>query len=208
MSAFLSGEFFLKNRPNGGTVVLRRTVFISVLLYLLAIGFKSRLAPGATWHPDWTVARELISETLPWFGAIFAGVYVALYSRFASQWNYLASLYNQIMSTLVEHPPVGSTSEDMLALWQAGFIEDAEELHLARKPMFASVIASMLDEKAVRDAYIAYAPGGEPRLRQLEAAVERVLSHSRDKHSAPAKPEPLPASVPLAQIQPDATPSG
>ncbi len=33
---------------------------------------------------------------LPTFGAIFAAVYFALYARFASQWSYLANLYNKI----------------------------------------------------------------------------------------------------------------
>jgi hypothetical protein len=200
MMDYISGEFLLKNRPNGGTVVLRRTLLISVAAYLLAIGVRSRLELGAMWAFDMSVARKLVVDTIPWFGAIFAGTYVALYARFASQWNYLASLYNQIMVALAQHPPEGMTSSEILALWQAGFIEDAEELHLARKPMFASVIASMLTETAVRDAYVSYTPGGKARLDKLEAGVEAVLDRVRKKY-APHSSSPVSTS-PASEAQP------
>jgi hypothetical protein len=104
----LSCEFVLKRMPNGGTAVLLRSVLISIGLYLVVIAFKSRITPGATWSFDSAVFRSLLADTIPWFGAIFAGVYVALYSRFASQWNYVASLYNQIMQTAVQHPRAAS----------------------------------------------------------------------------------------------------
>jgi hypothetical protein len=92
MIHYLSGEFLLKKMPNGGTAVLIRSGIISLGLYFAAIAIKSRIVPGATWHFDLTQLRLIVADTIPWFGAIFAGVYVALYSRFASQWNYLASL--------------------------------------------------------------------------------------------------------------------
>lgn len=194
MSIF-AGEFFLKSRPNGGTVVLRRALFVSFLLYTLAIGAKSRLAAGATWTFDFAVARALVAETIPWLGAIFAGVYVALYTRFASQWSYLAGLYNQIMQAQVESAATPGEKAECLALWQAGFIEDAEDLHLSRKVMFAPIIANMLTNADVRKAYVEYAPGGEARLRKLELSVEKVMDRIRKRYAATT---PVP-EVPVSQ---------
>ena len=180
MIGFLSGETILKFRPNGGTAVFIRTCFVSTLVYILAISLKACLAPAAILEFDGTEAKFLIAETIPWFGAIFAGVYVALYSRFASQWNYLASLYNQMMATAVQSPPDERTSSEILRTWQAGFVEDAEELHLAGKPLFASVIRSLLAKPDVRQAYLDHTPGGLVRLMLLEQKV----THITDKTAA------------------------
>ena len=181
MTNYLSGEFILKRYPNGGLAVLLRSLWITVILYSIAIAIKSRIAPHATWSPSIAVARDLISNTMPWFGAIFAGVYAALYARFASQWSYLANLYNQIMCTQVQCDASGTMHHGAMALWQAGFIEDAEALHLARKPMFASVIVSMLGNDKVRDAYTKYTPGGSARLETLEASVKAVVSKAEQQ---------------------------
>lgn len=175
MTNYLSGEFILRRCPNGGLAVLLRSLWITFILYFIAIGVKSRIAPHATWSPSIAAARYLISNTIPWFGAIFAGVYAALYARFASQWSYLANLYNQIMCAQVQCGASGTMHREAMALWQAGFIEDAEALHLARKPMFASVILSMLGNDKVRDAYKQYTPGGNARLETLEASLKTVI---------------------------------
>lgn len=178
MIRHLSCEFVLSKMPNGGTAVLIRSTIISFGLYLVAIALRSRIAPGATWQFDMVALRTVIADTIPWFGAIFAGVYIALYSRFASQWNYLANLYNQIMQAAVQNPPSGISPESALRLWQAGFIEDAEDLHLAGKPMFASVIRSMLAKPEVQSYFITHAPGGAERLARLERRVANALESS------------------------------
>ena len=208
MIRHLSCEFVFKRMPNGGTAVLIRSAIISVYLYLIAIAFKSRIAPGATWHFDPTAFRALIAETIPWFGAIFAGVYIALYSRFASQWNYLASLYNQIMQAEMGNPPNGISQESVLRLWQAGFIEDAEDLHLAGKPMFAAVIRSMLVKPQIRADFIVHAPGGAKRLAKLELIVANALaSFIRDQgfevtdKAMPAAASTAPAATPKPVVE-------
>lgn len=198
----LSCEFVLKRMPNGGTAVLLRSILISAGLYLVAIGFKSRIAPGATWSFDSAAFRSLLEDTIPWFGAIFAGVYVALYSRFASQWNYVASLYNQIMQTAVQNPPSGITHESALRLWQAAFIEDAEDLHLATKPMFASVIRSMLARPETRAYFVAHAPGGEPRLDKLEQRIARALRSSILHQGLEISEKTMPTSTPEPPLKP------
>lgn len=204
MIRYLSGEFVLKRMPNGGTAVLLRSLIISVVLYTAVVVFKARITPGASWAFDWAAGRAILADTVPWFGAIFAGVYVALYSRFASQWNYLASLYNQIMATAVQHPPDGVTATQALHLWQAGFIEDAEDLHLATKPMFASVIRSMLKRKTIRDDFIEHAPGGAARLSALEQQVMCALKRSV-KHRGLDSEQGLTASAGAPPAAPSAS---
>jgi hypothetical protein len=104
-------------------------------------------------------------------GAIFAGVYAALYSRFVSQWNYLASFYNQLMHTLVTHTREGR-DEEQLIQWKASFVEDAYELHLACKPIFAPMVKSLLEDSDVRAAFRDSTSGGSKKLEVLDALIK------------------------------------
>lgn len=174
----ISGEFLPRRRPNSGTVVLVRSLLSALAVYLTAIGIHSRLQPGSTWRPSWHEFRLLTANTLPWFGAIFAVTYAALYSRFSSQWTYLANLYNSIMTAQIQAP----RDEDncrAYAAWMAGFIEDAEELHLALKPIYASVILSLLEKPGVREMYATHTPGGKTRLANLEAQLCALQGRER-----------------------------
>jgi len=109
---------------------------------------------------------------------IFGGVCAAFYSRFASQWQYLADLYNQIKAEDIalaihfhdakqatrklahDSSPDGSDvssdqsdetkdPRDLLAELMNGFIVDAFTLHLARKSLFRSVIANWAEKPRV-----------------------------------------------------------
>jgi hypothetical protein len=172
-----SGECLLNNRSNGGTVVLARAFFSALVIYLITIGAKSKLMAGSTWGFSWPEFRTIAGETIPWFGAIFAGAYAALYTRFSSQWSYLADLYNQIMAAQVQSPWSDENSKSYSA-WMAGFIEDAEELHLALKPIYSAVILSMLERSSVREAYIESTAGSSERLDRLVHAVTTI--HQRE----------------------------
>ena len=116
------------------------------LLSALGLGLRSYFkagCPGASCDFHIGALWENGAETVPWLGAIFGGVYAALYARFASQWGYLAGVFNQIRQMLATWKP-GGGNVDHLFLWQAGFIEDALDLHLATKPMFATFIGRLL----------------------------------------------------------------
>jgi len=83
--------------------------------------------------------------------AVFAGSYAAFYVRFASQWSYLAGVYNQIKSTecrLQER----EEEPEALAEWKSGFIEDAYLLHLINKQGFADTIWEWTKDKDVLEA--------------------------------------------------------
>lgn len=69
-------------------------------------------------------------------GATFGATYAALYTRFSSQWTYLAGLYNQLMATQA-HAPIDNDPEraGIYLAWEAAFIEDADDLHLSTKPI-------------------------------------------------------------------------
>lgn len=70
-------------------------------------------------------------------------------------------------------------TKQALANWKAGFIEDADALHLATKPMFAVIIRHWLAEEVVRSEYLAYGLYGQQRLPQLEKDIARVLDSPR-----------------------------
>jgi hypothetical protein len=169
MIRWLSGEFLLDRKANGGTVVLLRAVWIGILGTLFVAIMRELLDPYSVCGFSLHNFRKAIYSAMPAGGGFFAGSYAALYARFASQWTYLAGVYNQIMAAKLR-PIEGDESRLALRRWQAGFIADARELHLAFKPMFVSVIAAMLSEKDVRAAYLD--ANGEKELATLEARLK------------------------------------
>jgi hypothetical protein len=192
----VSGEFFLDWRANGGVVVFLRALWTSLCVYIPTIFLKEVIRPGHLWEPDCDAFRRAVVDTIPWFGAIFAVTYAALYTRFASQWAYLAGLYNEIMTAQVRNPP-NLASESYYYAWKAGFIEDAETLHLATKPMFASVVQGMLQNNEIRAAYVAHTIGGEARLTELERQINTALQQESTRRTL-ALPS-MPGSKSLTQ---------
>lgn len=85
------------------------------------------------------------------------------------------------MQTTIQTPPNGVSAEAALRKWHAGFIEDAEDLHLARKPIFATVIKSMLENNETRNLFIKYAPGGQERLDKLEEIIYEVQKRATNR---------------------------
>lgn len=180
MMRILSAEFLFDKRANGGTVVLFRSLWVTAIVYTVALLVKEVTDPASIpW--TWSV-RSLVTaiyETIPWIGAIFAGAYVAFYTRFSSQWTYLAGLYNQILQAQAASPAPKSKTLDV---WWAAFIEDALELHLATKPMFAALIRYLLKTRpTVKQEFIDGVPGGSWRMLQLEEDVERVCKEHEEK---------------------------
>jgi hypothetical protein len=130
-----------------------------------------------------TALRLALKNTLPWYGAIFAGVYAALYARFSSQWTYLAALYYQIKATEAQ-VVAGSTSSsktgEIITSMKASFIEDADDLHLALKPMFAALIRTWSQDEKVKVEFVEYAPGGQLRFNSLLEEVNSQV-HKYEK---------------------------
>lgn len=173
----LSAEFFLYNRPNGGRVVLRRAIWATIVVYAPTITLLELLAPNREWSFSHDALFAVLRETIPWFGAIFGAMYVALYTRFSAQWTYLAEFYNQIMETRCQNPVSDGDGDEAYSEWQAAFVEDADDLHLVTKPMFALAVDEMLSRHEVADAFVATAAGGYARLRNIKARIRlaRVL---------------------------------
>ncbi|MBN8220932.1 MAG: hypothetical protein J0L53_08395 [Spirochaetes bacterium] len=122
-----------------------------------------------------------------WFGVMFASAYAALYTRFSSQWLYLSNLYNQIkqaeLSTKKEQQPTKAEMEIVLAEWKAGFIEDAQVLHLSSKAFFATIIQNWLEDTVVSEKFKLLTTGGEKRLIDLEKIVKNVCAREKAKYS-------------------------
>lgn len=188
--SLISFEFLLltkSKRPNGGDIILARAFLSSLLLYLLAIGIRDFTYADSTFSFSMTELKNDVNHTLSWYGAIFAAMYAGLYARFASQWSYLANLYNQIKATeirsltsLAEKNPSDDSAKKVmqaLAEWKAGFVEDAENLHLATKKSIVATIWFWLREDAVKRAYLAATPGGKERYQPLMNAVKKVADN-------------------------------
>lgn len=170
---FVTLEFVLTKlaRSNGGNVILLRSVLIAIFSYSFVVLVLAYFSPELFDERFYVIFIKKIE----WLGAIFAASYIGLYARFASQWTYLASLYNQIKQAEVE---LGDSKESAaLASWKAGFVEDSDDLHLAAKPIFASVVRFWMADDNVRARFVEQAPGGEGRARRLcelaNAAYER-----------------------------------
>ena len=103
---------------------------------------------------------------MPWLGAIFAGVYVALYARFSAQFSYLAGVYNQLMETAASSPR-DDHKDEILDTWYAGFVEDAVALHLASKRMFSVTVWLMLEQPRVYRLFTQYTVKGDERAKRL-----------------------------------------
>jgi hypothetical protein len=147
---WLTGEPLLACHANCGAVILVRTIWTSFVLLCVAVALLNVLDPDRLWVFDLKQAQRDLVMHDTWLGAFFAGSYVAFYTRFASQWAYLADLYNKIKAAECS---LSADRTTVLASWKAAFIEDCEAVHLARKPIFAAIIVAWSSESAVREAF-------------------------------------------------------
>jgi hypothetical protein len=175
-----TGEFFLDTRCNGSAVIVLRSLWTGLAIYASALAVRNFVDPTRTWSFSLLDLRKQIVATSPWLGPIFGAAYASFYARFSSQWSYLASLYNQIKQ--LECGSINPNAECIADL-KAAFIEDAEELHLARKPIFASTIWAWAKDETVRNHFAENAPGGKDRLEVLLKSVELVHAETERRYS-------------------------
>lgn len=166
---WISGEFVLTKRYNGGTVVFLRSCIVTVVLVTLVLPAKAYLAENTTFVFSGQQLKSELGELIPWAGAIFAAAYAALYARFAAQWNYLASLYNQIVATSLTLSLEDSRTDPRMHGWRAAFVEDAIDLHLAGKSMFRDAIVHYLSaDQGALDAFVRHTSGAADKVIALE----------------------------------------
>jgi len=189
--SFFAGEWILNwshHTVNGGTVVATRTLWLTAWIYIPAFVLKTTLSGGKVPVFDFRQGLADIVDTLPWLAAIFGGIYAAFYTRFSSQWTYLACLYNQIMQAHVTLPIDDRESRmGALAAWKAGFIEDAEDLHLAAKPMFLVAVRQWGTDPLVAERYSKNTVGGRLRLKSLLDRLN-VIAPSTDESPEQLQP--------------------
>lgn len=162
-------------RPNGGDIVLARAFCVALEMAILVLVLRNVLDPDLSWDFSAPSLKAQLIELAPWFAAAAGAVYAALYARFSSQWSYLATLYNQIKQTEIQllNPSVPDlmTAQDRLAQWKAGYIEDAQDLHLHTKSNIAGIIHFWSRDSNVAEAFINWAPGGQARWDKVQADV-------------------------------------
>ncbi len=177
--SLISGEFLLNKRDNGGAIIALRSLLCSTILFSIVISVRYLSGESLLNGSLFSYILSSFASKTAWFGAIFAAVYAALYTRFASQWSYMANLYNQIKQASLSAPD----NKECLAEWKAGFIEDAEYLHLSHKENFVSIVHAWMEDKGVKEAYIKYTPGGEERWKILSDGVVRRYQEIVRKHA-------------------------
>jgi hypothetical protein len=164
---FGSGEYLLRNDCNGGNIVFLRACHSTIVILTLALLFKNWVDPNRTAVFSFVEFRTQLAGISAWLGPVFAGAYAALYTRFASQWTYLAGVYNQIKAAQSRK----DADLEVIAQWKAGFIEDAADLHLILKPTFASIVREWTKNRRVREMFEMHSPGGRARLQELRVAI-------------------------------------
>lgn len=168
--SFISAEWILTKfqQSNGGAVILARSIFVAswiTFLLFLAYGIQSGSFCNIF---NLSFIKSHLFDGVKIFGTILAFVYAALYARFSAQWRYLADLYNKIKETQARN----GANPTILAEWKAGFIEDADELHLATKKIFMSVIHHWIDEDDVKVEFIKNTPCGRSHYENLKSRVD------------------------------------
>jgi hypothetical protein len=175
----VTGEWildWLADGENGGGVILARALWTGGLAYAVVLGMLYLLGE----RPE-DGFRELARDHAIWLAGTVGGSYASLHARYSSQWSYLAGLYNQIKNAEVS----GSPRPDEMARWKLGFLEDAYTLHLAMKPLFASIVAHWGHDTAVRQAMTAdYADKGRARLLTI---IDKATTRY-EEHYGPLKP--------------------
>ena len=178
---FISSEWILTKLdiPNGGAVIFFRSLMSSIFIFLLVLGFLNVIDPTKSWAFSMNELRVEIIDKFTWFGAIFAAMYTGLYARFASQWSYLAGLYNSIKETEAKSP-----DGQVIAQWKAGFLEDADNLHIACKGTFVTTIKAWGEYEDVKREFISNSPGGEKRFNRLMRRVNESIRIVEKKYEA------------------------
>lgn len=186
---FFSAEWMLdrpSRRANGGGVILLRSAWIALWLVGLAVLLYELVGAPYTLSVSLGGVGRAAVMGARWFAVVFGFAYATLAARFASQWRYLADLYNQIKAA-----EVGAASDplakDVLIEWKAGFVEDAQVLHLVTKPIFASVITAWADD--VRDEFIRNC-GGPERFERIVVAAREAASKQLAEEGAKSATAP------------------
>ncbi|RBJ60433.1 hypothetical protein [Xanthomonas oryzae] len=69
--AWLSGEWLLRERANGGGVIFLRALLVTALIFTFAMVLKAVVDPERTWDPSLREAQIALRDNIDWIGAIF-----------------------------------------------------------------------------------------------------------------------------------------
>lgn len=180
----ITAEGLLDSFPNGGAVIAARASVATLVLTIVLIGLYNLFGcwDGTLQRLTWDASelkRQVYAFT-PWTAAFWGATYAGFYTRFSSQWTYLAGTYNQIKQTEC----VTERYHRPLAEWKAGFIEDAENLHLAFKPIFATTIHHWLDDdEKVRNAFCDYSSRSPEECTLFQRRIKKAFEKGRPRAS-------------------------
>jgi hypothetical protein len=191
---FITLEFLLTRWgwPNGAEVIVVRSAWLSISAYgFVQLAFLA-VDPARSEIGVGEMALRVVSD-IEKLGVLFGAFYAVFYTRFSSQWTYLANLYNQIkrtQSALPENLP--ASSKAAMVEWKAGFLEDAFALHLANKPTLSETVRLWLEDAEVRDAFCRFTPHAGHYLRMIGFVVKPMHPNANGEAKAETKAESRP----------------
>lgn len=180
-----------RHKANGGAVIAARalhtTVILSVGFLVLFNLFECVLGVRQLgFIPSWAVLKCQLDWGMPYIVGGFGATYAGFYARFSSQWTYLAGTYNQIKRAECAK----EWNKKALAQWKAGYIEDAETLHLTTKSSVAPTIWVWLNNRDVAQEFEANTPLGKKLrpeiLERVKVAIRREIAERWDEAAAAA----------------------
>lgn len=159
-----SGQWILERiKANGGDVVVLRSLWTAGVFSVVSMVLVAALDPERRGPITLTTIYSQFWDISGYVVVFLGASYLALYARFVSQWQYLAGLYNQIKQA----EAAGNADENAIAEWKAGYLEDAENLHLAAKNNLAPVLRAWTQNPRVEKAFSDHTPGGAARFKKL-----------------------------------------
>lgn len=168
---FASGQWILDGfGTNGGEVVILRTSFITLWFSCLALALQAAVDPARHGPISLHGLQSQLMDLAAWLAAFFGAAYLALYTRFVSQWGYLANVYNLIKQA----ESANGADKNVIAEWKAGFLEDADHLHLVGKRSLAPIISSWGKDSLVVAAFDTATPGGRVRRERIVASADTI----------------------------------
>lgn len=175
----LSGQWIVDCfGSNGGHVVVLRALVVGVELTSICLIVQALIDPSRHGPMSLVGLASQLADLGSVIGAIFAGAYAAFYTRFVSQWTYLAGVYNLIKQA----ESAKDCKQEIINQWKAGYVEDAENLHLMLKPGIAPIVKAWAEDTGVQIAYEVYTPGGAVRLSGVKASVSKVFHKEELKY--------------------------
>jgi len=188
---------------NSDKIVFFRSLWLAGWIFLIALIFNIATDPAVDYASVTKLDyyRGMVNKTIPWFGGIWGALYFFRYQQYSAQYLHLTQMYNSIRSAEIKMhaggvgkpdkqsalwPKAHNEAYKSLARWKAGFIELAEELHLATRLPFISIIKTWGEDDSlnVRGVFDKHFPGGATRFDCLMLEINSRMNNLKNEYGS------------------------